>query len=145
MVKEKYVDFETAKLLKEKGFNEYCYQVWALDRIGCKHEFAVPVFIEGNFMANNDNVESGRKYLCKEYNGLYPEAYARPTHLDAMMWLEEKFGIFITVRRGLGGSRYVYTPEIYDGKSNFQNIHTGYDSCVNAWDAAIKHCLKYMV
>ena len=33
MITEDYVSFETAKLLKEKGFDEYCKSVYHVDSI----------------------------------------------------------------------------------------------------------------
>jgi len=38
MITEDYVSFETAKLLKEKGFDEECYRFWQYDKANNKDD-----------------------------------------------------------------------------------------------------------
>lgn len=70
MIKEAYVSFEVAKLLKEKGFNwecEYCY-----------------------------NLPNNNPYSNADYKVSYP----KPTHQMAMAWLREVHHIAINIGWG---------------------------------------------
>lgn len=75
MIKEDYVSFEVAKLLKEKGFDE------PLNR-----------FYE---------ISTGAPYLVRsEYcRNSYTTSYAAPTLQMAMKWLREKHKIYIMIDR----------------------------------------------
>ena len=81
MIEEAYVSFETAKLLKEKGFNEKC-------RGGYHSEFDNndnPIVMLEEWMAqpyNNDFVDEG--FVC-----------SAPTIQMALAWLREIHGIYI--------------------------------------------------
>lgn len=93
MVKEAYVSFEVARLLKEKGFDEKC--------------------------RNSYNLE-GKFYVHTQWH--YPittMGYVAPTHQMAMKWLREKHNIDIEVHADVGmlGVK-VYTPFISRYKSS---------------------------
>ena len=82
-IQEDYCDFETSKLLKEKGFDEKC-------RGGYHSEFddnGNPIVMFEEWMAqpyNNDFVDEG--FLC-----------SAPTHQMAMKWLREEHKIYIVI------------------------------------------------
>ena len=71
MIKEAYVGFEVAKLLKEKGFNESCYGRYSIR----SKEF----HLDCTKAYNN-----GSNFMC-----------SAPTHQMAMDWLREKHGFHI--------------------------------------------------
>lgn len=114
MITEHHITFETAKLLKEKGFDEYTLVYY--DETG---DF--------------------------EYGPLCPTFCSAPTLGMAIEWLEVEHGIFITVRRGIGGNGFVYTPHIFDKDSNEHKQHTGYGSRVEAEEAAIRYCVEKLI
>lgn len=69
--KEDYVSLETAKLLKEKGFNEKCETAYdAKGNIG-EYPKAIKWFKE------------------------FPWSYSRPTLYEAQMWLLEKHNLYL--------------------------------------------------
>lgn len=130
MIKEDYVSFEVAKLLKEKGFdgdiNAY-YHIWD----------------------NGNKVCSAQEFSCSEAPHLYILA---PTHQMAMKWLREKHKILITIipqEIGLGVDKLCYgiykiTEDLYQPLCNGKT-----DSLVNSYEeaveAAIKYCLEHLI
>lgn len=73
MVKEDYVSFKLAKLLKEKGFNEPCRSY----------------YIDGDYRNCASNI------TLKDFN-TSEEIVLRPTHQTALAWLRKKY-IFICI------------------------------------------------
>ena len=135
MVTEDYVSFETAKLLKEKGFNEECLMWYYGKDI---------INFDGNPL-KADTLLKARTNSGTIKNEHTVYACTAPALQMAMKWLEVEHGIFITVMRGIGGNGFVYTPYIFDKDSNQHNQHSGYDSRAEAEEAAIKYCLENLV
>ena len=75
MVTEDYVSFETAKLLKEKGFNEECFALYNPDGM----------LIQSGIRLNNAQV------------GIVKSSYSAPTQQMAMRWLREVHNIHINL------------------------------------------------
>jgi len=69
MIKEDYVSFEVAKLLKDKGFEQY----------KCRHSY-------------------DSKGMFKWSDNLDPYECSAPTHQMAMKWLREVYNINIEMR-----------------------------------------------
>ena len=121
-ITEDYVSFETAKLLKEKGFEERI-RSW-YDNNGFFHE-------EGCRMSNSD---------C-----LSPTVMA-PTLQMAMKWLREKYNIHIEPRYFPTPNIYRYV--IIHSPVTIENIdsHPQYfDTYEEACEAAIKYCLENLI
>lgn len=100
MITEDYVSFETAKLLKEKGFNEYC---WKLYELG---DLDKPILLNGF------ELDSDGKFWNNEYLELYKKEHSyindicsAPTHQTAMRWLRKKYLIFFDFRLVLGDTK----------------------------------------
>ena len=104
MIKEDYVSFEVAKLLKEKGFDEMV-------------------------------------------SSFYPPGdIQRPTHQMAMKWLREIYDIFIVIRRGLTGTGWVYSHEIYkDSQCWYARHGASYDTYEEAVEVALKYSLENLI
>ena len=134
MITEDYVSFETAKLLKERGFNELC-RVWYGGN-GEIHE-------NGEIMSNSDCALSS--VMC-------------PTIQMAMKWLREEHHLFIAIHPRLSFTDYYWiTADIYKVKRKSSLYHTedvdDYN-CVaicdetsfeKACEAAIKYCLEKLI
>jgi hypothetical protein len=75
MIEEDYVSFETAKLLKEKGFDEMCFQYW--------HE-------KDNELVHSQSPHPIRNITNPCFFGL-----AAPTLQMAMKWLREVHSCYI--------------------------------------------------
>ena len=73
MITEDYVNFETAKLLKEKGFNEGCRQYW----------------YRGNLVFSRSEIWN------RELDNYEDEGWTAPTLQMAMKWLRDVQGLNI--------------------------------------------------
>ena len=80
MIKERYVNFEVASLLRDKGFNEPCRGVY-----------------EEKVLRINT--------LCDWFNSDFSEYVSAPTQSMACDWIEETFNISIEVYVGIIGYR----------------------------------------
>lgn len=122
MITEDYVNFEIAKLLKEKGFNEYCYGYYYTSK----------------YMTYGD---------IKQRNlDLFPDSYSAPTLQMAMKWLREK-QIFITIGfcdyPTLHKSEWI--PEVCTHDSIFDEPSIAYSTYEEACEEAIKYCLEKLI
>ena len=77
MITEDYISFETAKLLKEKGFDEPC---------------TVSFFDKDNY---REWIETAPRPLYVDSESAKPFTYQRPTLQMAMKWVQETFNIVI--------------------------------------------------
>ena len=86
MIKERYVDFETAKLLKRKGFDERCkgfYSIW--NNLNGDKDYGKFKFWEGEGSCHSEFKD------WKDY-----EMVSAPTYQMVCSWLRQK-SIHITV------------------------------------------------
>ena len=115
MITEDYVSFETAKLLKEKGFD--CI----VTRSFFEHD---------NCYAPCDPSEVPRK-----------DAIAIPTHQMAMKWLRKEHNINLNI--SWNPSFKDYFVEIF--KPTLLYSTTTYQSYEEACESAIKYCLNNLI
>lgn len=124
-IKEDYVSFETAKLLKGKGFDEYCSASY--------------------------NLENGElsRFMCHCYGDNRIQA---PTLQLTMKWLREEKNILIYVYPVIDlpvKNNYTFYWR-WDGKKKRHDApHIGdkhnYESFEQAVEAAIKYCLEHLI
>lgn len=134
MITEDYVSFETAKLLKEKGFDEIC-----------EYEYGVP------------NVD--KDYVLQRFfkpiknSELINDAYTAPTLGMAMKWLREVHHCYIQVMLdswACGGHTGYYVV-IQKTDSDFEMMLSDaldevfYQTYEEACEAAIKYCLENLI
>lgn len=129
-IQEDYVSFETAKLLKEKGFDGYLLQ---------KYDD------EGYLSFNHVGYINSDK-PCDDFYAL------APTLQMAMKWLREKYKIMITIipqEVNVGVDRMCYaiyriTEDLYQPLCNgkVDNLVDSYEETV---EAAIKYCLEHLI
>ena len=131
MITEDYVSFETAKLLKEKGFNELCHYVYMSNG----ETFYMHTFSDYPF-ERNSNLTS---------------AYSAPTLQMAMKWLREVHDIYIMIDKDFAtenGWHYVVTRK-QDWADNIDNGLTQQESNSYTYEfaceAAIKYCLENLI
>jgi len=116
MITEDYVSFETAKLLKEKGFD------WE-----CKHCYDVA----------NDNQYS---------NANYQVSYPKPTLQMAMKWLREVHKLHVDIDPSEGDwNPTVITLKDWTCAVKFGDNIPIQDSYEQACEAAIKYCLENLI
>ena len=133
MITEDYVSFETAKLLKEKGFDEPCYAYWHEDE--------------------NRLIISQSMHAIQNITNPCFFGPAAPTIQMAMKWLRKKgFHIFVPLEIDYdederGDKWYhdaAYYPEIRrisDGKIMYDDGSL-YAEPEQAMEVAIKYCLE---
>lgn len=133
MITEDYVSFETAKLLKEKGFDEPCYAYWYEDE--------------------NKLIISHSMYAIQNITNPCFFGPAVPTLQMAMKWLREvhKLGVFpstysITNITG-SNTTHVYGTAIVN--LNTYELMTSdcmaRDTYNEACETAIKYCLENLI
>lgn len=126
MITEDYVSFETAKLLKEKGFDESTSMVYMSYGDLCK-------------LSRYDSIRnSNYNDITKNYF-----EYTAPTIQMAMKWLREMHGLFIRITEDMAGN--VFEWSVY--KKNYGCKASTYveDSYEQACETAIKYCLENLI
>ena len=128
MIQEQYVSFETAKLLKEKGFD-------------------IPVnTYRDDFIQHGKVVISRQECLSEDF-------YPAPTQALAMRWLREEKHIYIQIMLDSWacGGHLGYYIVIQKTDSDFEMMlqdavdEVFYSTYEEAAEAAIKYCLEKLV
>lgn len=137
-MKEQYVTFETAKLLKEKGFGWFTYSYYTKDDVDTKPYFGIE-----NLCPDNWNGE------VDEVNDLW---FSAPTQQMACRWLREEKGIHICTVPDLSSDKfYVSIAVNVNGKwrlhANFPAplLDEKYIKCEEAVEAALEYCLTNLI
>jgi len=134
MYEETYVTFETAKLLKEKGFI-------GCGEIGCTCGFySETAYEHGHGIITESGQEVGLVFDDLDNSELEFNEYLRPTQQTALKWLREEHGKHVD---------FLYRPfEIYHGDSYLwetfefpqgRGRNSTFEECC---EEAIKYCLK---
>lgn len=122
MITEDYVSIETAKLLKEKGFDEVCF----------KYALNGEIYNNGDFVISHvDDVEIGI-----------------PTLQMAMKWLRKKKGIAVIpiISSILDNERFLWDVKVVVAKTN-ETYSQGwiYEEPERACEAALKYSLESLI
>ena len=126
MITEDYVSFETAKLLKEKVFEEGCRQYW----------------YKGNIVFSRNEIRNG------ELDNYEDKGWTAPTLQMVMKWLREVYELYIEI--SLSCDREDKNAKIFDTSIfNVQNQRykklsniQGYEQ---ACESAILYCLQNLI
>lgn len=128
-----YVDFETAKLLKEKGFDFCC----EFQYVNCSSGYP--------FLTNIRDGAAGHYYKNSEIG---QDEYAAPTLQMATKWLRERHQIFIGIQRCK--FKFFFTIESMNEPSeneyslgHFKEFER--KTYEEACEAAIKYCLEKLI
>ena len=124
-ITEDYVSFETAKLLKEKRFNEWCNSY----------------FISDNEIALISNRRDFNNH------GVYLSA---PTQQMTMKWLREVHNIFIVIEPHMydyiNEKNSSYVASLWQGDNYYENIISkDYPTYEETVEAAIQYSLKNLI
>lgn len=122
---EELVTLETAKILKEKGFNEYCKDIIREDN---------GRMMQSVFRTNKD---------------LPKGAYSRPTQSIAQKWLRETKNLHISIIRNACGYGYDICKadngtHITDGIFKGPNDGGQWDTYEEALEVGIQEALKFI-
>lgn len=120
-MKEAYVSFETAKLLKEKGFDEAVNRFYELST-------GEPSLVRTEYCRNR-----------------YTTSFAAPTHQMACAWLREEKNLWCEItwegKNSWCSEIFDLIKEEYISKSIKHNVRT-YEEAV---EAALKYCLENLI
>ena len=158
MITEDYVSFEIAKLLKEKGFKNWCDKCYGT----ALYHKGVPISFDDECELKDEGLENEIEYVEGGYlydfgcdnRKEYAKVYAAPTLQMAMKWLREVHRIIIVIQPlSFNGAKdflcdnWVYSVwlginlKIGESLKN-QNTSSTYEE---ACDAAIKYCLENLI
>jgi len=136
-IKEDYVSFETAKLLKEKGFDWEC-------------EYFYDYYKE-----NDEYIVCSIGGSCNRED--YPSEYSMPTLQMAMKWLREDKRILISIYCHIDKGYWFCIQNFIESPYKFatsESIHRKeeilgkiqyHDTYEDACEAAIKYCLENLI
>ena len=127
MITEDYVSFETAKLLKEKGFDAECKKYYNLKML-------TNLYYGCEYVRNRD--------LKDEDDCIAPSIYV------TMKWLREKHYKSIEIRsQGLKVTSIGWIVGIYNLVNQDEEFHHPYTfpTYEEACEAAIKYCLENLI
>ena len=139
MIKERYVNFEVAKLLRDKGFDEECVKLYNISN---------GLVFEGDEVHNSELTE-------------FSELITRPTQAMACDWIEEEYGIFIQINRDNQyyegceviavtkedkerGNMTMYYARVFN-KHSVSNTTKHYDNIESAYNEALKYVLTNLI
>ena len=134
MIIEEYVSFETAKLLKEKGFDESTSMVYMSYGDLCK-------------LNRYDSIRNSN------YNDItknYFECTA-PTHQMTMKWLREKYNIYISIQPDFPSDKdykmcWCWSASIlHENCISLKEYQCYIETYEQAVEAGIKYCLENLI
>lgn len=126
IINEHCVSLDTAKLLKELGYNEPCIALYS-------HNTFIPAQIYDN------NITLGNTNDAPDYM----EQYSAPTYDNVREWLEKHYNIGIIIRKIFDTYEYeVY----YNDNKCYEEIATskGFITYNDAYETAIKRCIIHI-
>jgi hypothetical protein len=157
MITEDYVSFETAKLLKEKGFREWCFKCYGVAVLynGADISFDEECELKDEGRENEiEYVEGGRlyDYGCNNRDK-DAKVWAAPTLWVTMKWLREEKHYYIQVMLDSWacGGHMGYYVVIQKTDSDFELMlqdaldEVFYATYEEACEAAIKYCLESLI
>jgi len=152
MITEDYVSFEVAKLLKEKGFDEWCFKCYGVAVLhnGVDISFDEECDLKDEGRENEiEYVEGGRLYDYGCNNREKVRAvWAAPTLWVAMKWLREEKGIAVipVISSVLDNEKFLWDVKIVVAKTN-DTYSQGwvYEKQEDACERAIKYCLENLI
>ena len=134
MISEDYVSFETAKLLKEKGFGGECFSMYVTPKphsgMGNPNEAKIAPH------SRDSHYYEGYEYQCEA-----------PTLQMVMKWLREVHKIFIEIKEYFDIKQYQSFVSKC-GKTTYCEpdwFHPICNSYEEAAEAAIKYCLENLI
>lgn len=131
-ITEDFVSFETAKLLKEKGFNERLLTFYITDETKKEGYFQLMAFTD-------DKIDNNHSDYC----------YLAPTLQMAMKWLREVHNIHIDIDpdwASKGGFAVIgYCFNIHSIVNPWYEDLATYPTYEQVVEAAIKYCLENLI
>lgn len=142
---DKGVNFETAKLLWEKGMREKCDEVYTFSKRNDNTEDLQE--------DKNDHYEISWLEQCNELTKGWQWNYPKPSIAKVVMWLYEKHGIWINVSITIQKVYYYQCLDITGIKDLTGNNYPSrickpvkyFNSPTEAYEASIEYTLKNLI
>lgn len=125
-ITEDYVFYETAVLLKEKGFDEICSYEWGVPDVD--KGYVLQKWVIDNGQIKNSDLIDG--------------AYTAPTQSLALKWLREVHRKHICVRMRDFPTQYEI--EVYDTKTGYL-CHADFERSFDSYEKAVESALDYVL
>lgn len=145
MIKEDFVSFETAKLLKEKGFREWCSDCYGTDvrYNGVSITFDEELDLKDEGRGDEiEYIEGGTLYNFS-CNNSDEDIYAAPTLYVVMKWLREVHNIAIETE--WEHLWYAYVKPMTSEPSEQDYYQCESSKYEEVCEAAIKYCLENLI
>lgn len=123
------VNFEIAKLLQENGFEGKKSPLW--------------YYKDGTLHKTSTSGYKGLK-CWNTWDATQGVRWDAPTIAEVVMWLYEKYGIWISVTKDWDVGKCLGFESIIDTNDGFINTET-YNSPTEAYEAAITYCLENLI
>lgn len=136
MIKEEYISFEVAKLLKNKGFDSKCRYYY----IQTKEMFEIDT--------RYHTALTTQELLDLQIIGEKEDRYAAPTQAITMRWLREVHKLYIEITPSSKTNEFIvdsYRIDIVTKTFDTIYVSSGYDTYEQACEAAIKYCLENLI
>lgn len=135
MIKESYVSFDTAKMMKEAGFREHCRCMYFPDKDG-SHKICQNIIADYN-------VTDDEKYEAGDYYG-YGDCYLAPTQALAERWLREEHNIMIVPFFDDYMEKWYYVIDGVKKQSGIKCVQSAsdYDDYETALEDGLKEAIK---
>lgn len=133
MIQEDYVSFETAKLLKEKGFGGECFSMYVTPKphSGMGNPNKAKIAPHGR----DSHYYEGYEYQCEA-----------PTLQMAIKWLREEHNLFIDAYYDCDfGEGYKFSVHKLPKGTTLESHNEDYSTYEEACEAAIKYCLENLI
>ena len=130
MIEEQFVSFDTAKLLKEAGFDVPCRDFFTIEGDG--------------------NVVITEARSCRDHNSFEDCFISRPTQALAARWLREKHRIVVDVTfipPSVDGDEWQYFIGEMDDmvwEGDFESSDRKYSTYEEAFEAGLQEAIKLM-
>ena len=149
MITEDYVSLETAKLLKEKGFNHWCYKSYGT----AVYHKGTPISFDEECDLKSEGLENEIEYVDGGY--LYDfgcdnrkkdeKVWAAPTLQMAMKWLRDVHNLWCEISWEGKGLWCMEVFSLMDEEFIPGSIVHEIKSYEEACETAIKYCLENLI
>ena len=131
MIEEQFVSFDTARMLKEAGFDVPCRGVYVTDRIGY-YEFR-----------ENDNKKTADDLWRNTRDGFQYE-YLAPTQALAARWLREVYNVAIYSLYDDDMEQWFYVVDAFTKNPVINGFQSGseYDDYESAFEDGLREAIK---
>ena len=131
MIEEQFVSFETAKMLKEAGFDVPCRGVYVTDRTG---------YYEFREYDNKQTTDD----LCWDTEDGFQYEYLAPTQALAARWLREVYNVAIYSLYDDDMEQWFYVVDAFTKNPVINGFQSGseYDDYESAFEDGLREAIK---